>query len=551
MLNLLIEGKTKQYPEGITYLQLAEEYQHCYENDILLAVADNRLYELRKTVEESAEIRFITADSPVGMRTYRSSVTLLALKALRDILGKADAQRAIVDFSISTGYYIHFAGKRAVTDELLQRLESRMRELVRENIPFEKSSIHVEEAVKHFQEQGELDKARLFRYRRSSRMNLYRLEDFEDYYYGYLTFSTGYLKYFSLHRYQEGFVLQMPVAADPKHVPAFAPTDKLFQVMKTSTDWSEKLNCSNVGELNDLISSGKMGDLIQVQEALMEKNIGDIAEQILRQPSKKIVMIAGPSSSGKTTFSHRLSVQLRAHGVKPHPIAADNYFVDREKSPRDANGNYDFEDLLALDLKLFNEDMKKLLRGEEILLPTYNFMTGKREYRGNMLHLGEDELLVIEGIHCLNDAMSYDLPADSKFRIYVSALTTLNLDDHNRIPTTDGRLLRRMVRDARTRGNSAKDTIRMWQSVRRGEERNIFPYQEQTDAMFNSALLYELAVLKQYAEPLLFGIYPEEEEYQEAKRLLKFLNYFLGIDSENIPNNSIVREFIGGSCFDA
>lgn len=282
----------------------------------------------------------------------------------------------------------------------------------------------------------------------------------------------------------------------------------------------------------------------------MEKSIGDIAEQILTEPSRKIVMIAGPSSSGKTTFSHRLSVQLKANGVQPYPIAVDNYFLDRELTPKDEQGNYDFESLEALDVALFNQDMKKLLAGEEVPLPTFNFKTGKREYRGNTLKLKKDELLVIEGIHCLNDAMSYELPASAKFKIYISALTTLNLDDHNRIPTTDGRLLRRIVRDARTRGNTAKDTIRMWQSVRRGEDRNIFPYQEQADAMFNSALLYELSVLKNQAEPLLSGIRPEEPEYQEAKRLLKFLNYFLGIDSENIPRNSIIREFIGGSCFE-
>lgn len=509
MLELKIEGQKKEYPDGITYLELAREYQHCYENDILLAVADNRLQELGKTVEESCEIRFVTADCPVGMRTYRSSVTLLALKAVRDVLGTPCA-RVIVDFSISTGYYIHFVGQSGVTEEFLQKLDARMRELVREDIPFRKTSIHVEEAVRRFQRQGQTDKEHLFRYRRSSRMNLYSLEDFEDYYYGYLTYSTGYLKYFSLHRYQGGFVLQMPVAAAPKHVPPFEPADKLFGVMKTSTEWSEKLCCSNVGELNDRIAAGQINDLILVQEALMEKNIGDIAERILENPSRRMVMIAGPSSSGKTTFSHRLSVQLKAHGVQPHPIAVDNYFVNREDSPRDESGNYDFEALQALDLELFNRDMQALLCGEEVALPTYNFKTGRREYRGDCLRLRKDELLVIEGIHCLNDAMSYALPSQSKFKIYISALTTLNLDDHNRIPTTDGRLLRRMVRDARTRGNSAKTTIRMWQSVRRGEERNIFPYQEQADAMFNSALLYELAVIKQYAEPLLFSIRPDE-----------------------------------------
>lgn len=548
MIQINIQGKDISYPEEITYLELAKEYQHCYENDILLATANHRLQELNRRVEDGAHVDFVTAESSVGMRAYRSSVTLLALKSLQDVLG--NQHRAIVDFSISSGYYIHFAGESLITEQVLEKIRQRMLELVAQDVPFKKTSIHVEDAVERFHQTGAYDKERLFRYRRSSRMNLYCLEDFEDYYYGYLTNSTGVLKYFALHAYQDGFVLQMPVEADPKHVPAFAPADKLFQVMSASTRWSEKLHCSNVGELNDMISSNRMNELILVQEALMEKSIGDIAEQILTEPSRKIVMIAGPSSSGKTTFSHRLSVQLKANGVQPYPIAVDNYFLDRELTPKDEQGNYDFESLEALDVALFNQDMKKLLAGEEVPLPTFNFKTGKREYRGNTLKLKKDELLVIEGIHCLNDAMSYELPASAKFKIYISALTTLNLDDHNRIPTTDGRLLRRIVRDARTRGNTAKDTIRMWQSVRRGEDRNIFPYQEQADAMFNSALLYELSVLKNQAEPLLSGIRPEEPEYQEAKRLLKFLNYFLGIDSENIPRNSIIREFIGGSCFE-
>ena len=290
--------------------------------------------------------------------------------------------------------------------------------------------------------------------------------------------------------------------------------------------------------------------MILVQEAIQEKQIGDIAGMIAADPSKRIIMIAGPSSSGKTTFSHRLSVQLRAHGLKPHPIACDNYFVERENTPKDKDGKYNFECLGALDTELFNDHMNRLLAGETVEIPEFNFITGKKEYKGKqILTLGKEDVLVIEGIHCLNDAMSYGLPAESKFKIYISALTMLNIDEHNRIPTTDGRLLRRMIRDARTRGSSAQNTINMWPSVRRGEEENIFPYQDSADVVFNSALIYELAVLKQYAEPLLFGIDREAPEYMEAKRLLKFLDYFVGVDSNLIPNNSILREFIGGSCF--
>ena len=297
-----------------------------------------------------------------------------------------------------------------------------------------------------------------------------------------------------------------------------------------------------------MIANGGINDLMLVQEALQEKNIAEIAERIKRE-NKKIILIAGPSSSGKTSFSHRLSIQLRAMGMSPHPIALDNYFVNRELTPKDADGNYDFECIEAMDVKTFNEDMAKLLNGEEISMPTFNFLLGKREYRGDKLKLQQNDVLVIEGIHGLNPVMSEKLPENSKFKIYISALTQLNVDEHNRIATTDGRLIRRIVRDARTRGNSAQKTIEMWASVRRGEEHNIFPYQEEADVMFNSALIYELSVIKPYVEPLLFAIPREAKEYQEAKRLLKFLDYFLGISSENIPNNSILREIVGGSCF--
>jgi uridine kinase len=309
------------------------------------------------------------------------------------------------------------------------------------------------------------------------------------------------------------------------------------------------MEVDNVGALNDLISQGKFNDLVLVQEALQEKKISEIAEAIKKAKDKKFIMIAGPSSSGKTTFSHRLSIQLKAHGLKPYPIAVDNYFVNRDKTPKDEYGNLNFESLHAIDLEQFNKDMTDLMNGKSVDLPVYNFITGKREYKGNYLNIGKDGILVIEGIHGLNDELSYCLPRESKYKIYISALTQLNIDEHNRIPTTDGRLIRRMVRDARTRGASAQTTISMWPSVRRGEEENIFPFQEEADIMFNSALIYELAVLKQYAEPILFGVDRDSVEYLEAKRLLKFLDYFIGAPSDAVPKNSILKEFIGGSCF--
>jgi uridine kinase len=329
----------------------------------------------------------------------------------------------------------------------------------------------------------------------------------------------------------------------------FHDRPKLYQTLKASQKWYDKIGIETVGDLNERICSGSLSELILVQEAEQERKIGEIAKDIVGRGGVKFIMIAGPSSSGKTSFSHRLSIQLRTMGLVPHPIALDDYFVDREKTPRDENGDYNFECIEAIDVEQFNQDMTALLRGETVELPSFNFKTGKREYKGNVKKLGAEDVLVIEGIHGLNDKMSYSLPSESKYKIYISALTSINIDAHNRIPTTDGRLLRRMVRDARTRGASAKRTIEMWPSVRRGEEENIFPFQESADAMFNSVLLYELAVLKQFAEPLLFSIQPGEPEYYEAKRLLKFLDYFLGVSSENLPNNSICREFVGGSCF--
>lgn len=340
-----------------------------------------------------------------------------------------------------------------------------------------------------------------------------------------------------------------PYKAAPTRVTEFLPRPKLFATMKESNEWGKQLEIDTVGALNDEIAAGGANELILVQEALQEKKIAKIAEQIYEAKGKKFVMIAGPSSSGKTTFSHRLSVQLRTLGLKPHPIAVDNYFIDRDKTPLDENGEPNYECLEAIDTYQFNKDMTDLLEGKTVELPVYNFKAGRREYKGDYKRLGPEDILVIEGIHGLNDKLSYALPKESKFKIYISALTQLNIDEHNRIPTTDGRLIRRMVRDARTRGTSAAETIAMWSSVRRGEETYIFPFQEEADAMFNSALIYELAVLKTSAEPLLFGIPKESKEYLEAKRLLKFLDYFVGVNPNEVPKNSILREFIGGSCF--
>ena len=548
MRQITVEGQTLNIKDGTTYLELAKNFQKKYDHDIVLVLENNKMRELFRKVKDGAAVTFLTTGQIDGYNTYRRSATLLLLKAIYDVEGMDAVRGMKVEFSAGEGYYVS-SRKMPVNEETLARIENRMKELVGQNLPIEKRSIPVEEAIEHFTRHGMSDKARLFRFRRSSSVNVYLLDGFEDYYYGYMVPSTGYLKYFKLIPYDEGFVLEFPPRKTPETFGPFREQPKVFQTLKNSTKWGEILNVGTVGALNEQISEGNVGNIILAQEAIMEKGLGDIAAEIASRPDKKLIMIAGPSSSGKTTFSHRLSIQLMAHGLKPHPIAVDNYFVERVNTPKDENGQYNFECLEAMDIELFNQQMSALLRGEKVFLPTFNFITGMKEYKGNSLKLGPEDVLVIEGIHCLNDALSYSLPAENKFKIYVSALTQMNIDEHNRIPTTDGRLIRRMVRDARTRGASAQKTISMWPSVRRGEDENIFPYQESADVVFNSALIYELAVLKQYAEPLLFGIRPEDPEYLEAKRLLKFLNYFQGIDSNLIPGNSILREFIGGSFF--
>ncbi len=546
-MQLLINGEKREYPSGTTWLTVAKDYQKDYQDEILLVQVNGKLQELHKKAVECSRLEFITARDKAGRLTYRRSVTFMMLKAFYEVAGSMGIRKLTVDFSIGNGFFVEPELDFELTEKVLCQVKEKMEEYVAQKIPIMKRTIHIDEAVGLFHKYGMYDKERLFHYRRVSNVNVYHIGGFEDYFYGYMVPDTSYLKYFDLVLYQNGFVLVFP-DHDPKRVDPFKPKDKLFTVLKETSDWGRRLDLADVGALNSKISRGKISQVMLIEEALMEKKIGEVAGMIAAQKAKKLVMVAGPSSSGKTTFSHRLSTQLMALGLTPHPIAVDNYFVNRVDSPRDEKGNYDYEALACIDIKQFNEDMARLLAGERVQLPQYNFITGEREYKGDYLALGKDDILVIEGIHCLNDALSYSLPKESKFKIYISALTALNVDEHNRVPTTDGRLIRRMVRDARTRGATARDTIRRWDSVRRGEENNIFPYQEDADVMFNSALVYELSVLKLYAEPLLFGIPKDCPEYMEAKRLLKFLDYFLGVSSEDVPKNSIIREFIGGSC---
>ncbi len=548
MIRITILGETKSYEDKVTYQELAQAYQDRYEETIALALVGNRIQELYKSPSRDCEVSFLTFADSAGHKAYVRTATMMLMKAVDDELSDIRPDQVKVEFAIGNGYYISMKGHH-VTQAEIRSLEGAMRQMQQDRLEITKSSVPKDEAVKLFEEQNMSDKVKLFRYRRSSSVNVYNLGGYRDYFYGYMLPNAGYVEHFELLPYKQGIILNVPDMQKPAKLSVFQPREKLFETLNQANDWGNTLGIDTVGDLNDQICKGNISDLVLVQEALQERRIGEIAKEIARRGDVKFVMIAGPSSSGKTSFSHRLSIQLRTLGLKPHPIALDNYFKDREHTPKDEFGNYNFECLEAIDVEQFNKDMTGLLEGRRVELPTFNFKTGAREYLGDYKQLGKDDILVLEGIHGLNDKMSYSLPNESKYKIYISALTSLNVDEHNRIPTTDGRLLRRMVRDARTRGASAQRTIGMWYSVRKGEEEYIFPFQENADAFFNSALIYELAVIKQYAEPLLYSVTPDMPEYIEAKRLLKFLSYFLGVSTENLPNNSIVREFVGGSVF--
>ncbi len=542
-------GKNETYPAGTSLKEIAAAHQEEYPYPIVLAKMDGQLCELMKCAQGGTDVQFLTMHDKAGYDTWRRSLVMLMLKSMYHIVGEnTNIERVSIHFSVGNSYYCTMQGKKELTQEFLDETKAYMHELADAAVPIEKFTISTAEACRRFHEFRMYDKEELFRYRISSKVNIYSLESFEDYFYGYMLPDTSYLTCFDLRLFEDGFLLCYPPRKHPVALAEFVPEKKIWQAQKDSLDWSAGLGIPTVGALNTYIVNHSTQELIQIQEAAQERKIAELADQIVSS-GKRVVLIAGPSSSGKTTFSHRLSIALSVHGLNSHPIEADNYFVNRENTPLDEDGKPDFECLEAIDLEKLNEDMLALLDGETVEMPTFNFKTGKREYKGNTEALGPHDILVIEGIHCLNDKLTYRLRADQKFKIYISALTQINIDEHNRIPTTDGRLIRRIVRDARTRGTSARNTIAMWPSVRRGEESHIFPFQESADYTFNSTLIYELAVLKEYAEPMLFTVRPEDPEYTEAKRLLKFLDYFLPIPSEDIPNNSLVREFIGGGCF--
>lgn len=541
------QGNVQEVDPGTTLLALATEAQKDYATTIVAAKVNNKLKDLNYVLEEDATVEFLDLSTDDGFRIYQRSLVFLLIKAVGELFPQA---KVTVEHSISKGLYCELKNMETLTEKEVELIEDHMRKLVEQDITFHKETVPLTEAIKMFEKEGQMDKVRLLKFRKKPTITIYSCGWLRDYFYGYMVPSTGFLKSFELKYYMPGFILRFPDVFTPGEIPPYVEQPKLFNIFREAEKWTDILEVKDVGSLNEHISAGHAGDLIRVSEAFHEKKIAQIADLITKERDQiRVILIAGPSSSGKTTFAQRLLVQLRVNGLKPITISLDDYFVPRDETPLDENGEPDYEALEAIELDLFNEHLTKLIQGVEVEIPYFNFKTGFREYRGRKFKISPDQPIIIEGIHGLNERLTPAIPRGKKFKIYISALTQLNIDDHNRIPTTDARKIRRIVRDSQFRNHDALSTIRLWPKVRRGEEKNIFPFQEDADIMFNSHLVYELALLKNYAEPLLKTIDESQPEYSEARRLLKFLSFFLPIDDSEIPNNSIIREFIGGSCF--
>ncbi|ANW99375.1 AAA family ATPase [Thermoclostridium stercorarium subsp. thermolacticum DSM 2910] len=545
-ITVTIDGKKYSVTKGSTLEQIKNDFYSDSKSIVVAAYVNNEIRELTYAVTEDCNITFIDLSTADGARIYERSLTFLLVKAFHDIFPGESLE---ICHSVSKGLFFE-CSVRGLDENGVKIIEARMRELVNMDLPFEKKTMPTEEAKQLFINKNRPDKYGAIKYREKPYVTFYKFDDMEDYFYGYMVPSSGYLSLFRLEYDNGGIVLISPRTTNPNTIEEHDIPKKLFQIFSEYRQWVNILGVDNVGKLNDIVESGKADEFIRISEALHEKKIARIADMIAERKDRvKVILIAGPSSSGKTTFAQRLSIQLRVNGLIPVTISTDDYFVDKDKTPLDENGKPDYEALEAVDLKLFNEHLNSLIKGAEVSIPTFNFLTGKREYRGRKLRLGKDHVLIIEGIHGLNPRLTEEVSEDSKFKIYISAITSMRIDKHNRIPTTDLRFIRRIVRDYKFRGCPAEKTIELWPSVRRGEERNIFPFQEQADVMFNSSLIYELGVLKTLAIPLLSEIRPDQPQYAESRRLIEFLSYFLNIESDEIPPNSILREFIGGSCF--
>lgn len=547
-INILCKnnGETIEMPLGSTVFEAYEALDVKMEHGAACAEVNNTVRSLNYVLFSNCDVKFLDITSPSGMRTYTRSLFFILCKAAGDLFPGVSVR---IDTPVSNGYYCRIIKNEEITEKEVAELEKRMREIVSADIPFRKIRAHTADVAKRFREAGMESKAKLIESTGSLYSCYYMLGDTLDYYYGALLRSTGSVWLFGIEKYHDGVLLRLPDASNPSQLKAKTKQEKMFGVFNENHQWQGIMGLNTIGDLNEMLSKGLENLAINVSEALQEKKISNIAEQIAKHKEVKVVLISGPSSSGKTTFSKRLSVQLAACGLKPYPISMDDYFVDREKTPKGPDGEYDFESVYALNIPLLSHDLENLIAGNEVELPRYNFHTGKSEKSGVHLKVDNNMILVIEGIHALNPELTKQINEKNKFRVYVSALTSILLDDHNYIPTTDNRLLRRIVRDYKYRGYSAQETIRRWSSVRAGEEKWIFPYQENADVMFNSALLFELAALKNQALPLLQQVGENEEEHSEAHRLAKFLSYIKPIPIEGLPPTSLLREFLGGSTF--
>lgn len=543
----IMDEEAIKIPIGTTLLELSQQYKHKIKQTILLAKVNNQLQELKKTITEDCTIEFLDISSTHGFRAYQRSIVFLMVCAAKEVIGKKT--RVVVEHSIDKSFYCEILEEGVeINKDLLEKITQKMMLLVERDVPIEKVSMSLEEAINISKKFGLKDKVQILKYRRTSSVSFYKMDWFYNYFYGQMVPSTGYLKVFKLKKEAKGFVIQFPNPEEPDTVRELKSLKKISKIFLESSQWGRILRVDTVAALNDEISKVGLNSIIRVAEALHEKKIANIADMI-HQQNKNIVLIAGPSSSGKTTFAQRLGIQLKVNGMRPYVISLDNYYMEREFIPKDEFGELDFESIQALDVKAINKDLEKLLAGKLVDIPTFNFKLGKRIYKGDYFKMEDNDVLIIEGIHGLNDKIGENIHSENKFKIFISALTQLNIDDHNRIPTTDTRMIRRIVRDNKFRGVDALTNIAMWPSVLRGESLHIFPYQERADAMFNSALVYEMSILKQYAEPLLFKIDNSHPQHAEARRLIKFMDSFLGVTSESVPHNSILREFIGGSCF--
>ena len=539
-LDILVE-------KGTPLIELAPQFARNFDSPIVAAQANHTLVDLQTLLEEDSRIEFIELASGHGIRTYERSLAFLAIVAARRVFPEG---KVVVEHSLGKAVYCELLLPRPVDAVDIERLEHEMQRLVQKDVPIIRCTVPISEAIRLLSQDGHEDKVNLLGQLDREMVRLYSCEGVNDYLYGPMVPRTSYIKHFNLQYYAPGFLLRFPLKENPDIIPDFVDLPKLAGIFHEAEQWGGILGCSGLAQLNEAIISGGFNDIVRITEALHEKKVAQIADNVAGHREKvRVILIAGPSSSGKTTFAQRLSVQLRVNGIRPLSISLDDYFLNRAETPRDAEGNYDFEALEAIDLPLFNAHLLQLLAGESVEPPVYNFKTGLRELSGRRIRLDNDQVLLVEGIHGLNEKLTEAVPVDCKKKIYVSALTQLSIDEHNRIPTTDTRLIRRIVRDSQFRGHDALETLQRWPAVRRGEERNIFPFQEQADMMFNSALIYELSILRRYADPLLAGVPQERPEYLEARRLRSFLSHFRPAPEEQVPPNSILREFIGQSCF--